>query len=518
MKDDREEPSLKVDNSYDNTFDDLLFSSTDQGGGSQQDGGAAPEEDAKPQEQHQHESFDAIFKIDNDDFRELDDSMAAAVPSLRSPIPSVEPANLNLSHTPEQQPQAPFNYSTPSTPFPFEPAYADLSPRTALLSHDEPSHSHSAIPSSAAIPSPSPHPYPRRSFSQPPLGSGDNDVTFVRPSAQGPLQIGSKLPPRQMHEQQHQHQQQMHHPQQQQQQHLMQHQMQQRMHARGLYRHQPYQDPRMAMGMAGQMRGRRGGTPTSVPMGGGGGGGNGYGIQRQEQGQIIRAPGGGVVRAGPGMGVGVGMGSGVQMQRNSPYPQQQQQQQQQQAPNTYAPTLSQTSLPQPPSHPRTTLTPETFDQSPAELYRFSKRSEESTLSIGMLSFADRLLKECGEMREFVLRGFAGGEEGGGGGGQGGEVERIRLERRNANSLLTELDERFHNLPFADGQGDCDDSVAHPDIPQVGQAVKDMDHQAIERLLDAYQISFQPQMFLHEKKLLYLRFVGAGRVLMHRVVD
>lgn len=38
------------------------------------------------------------------------------------------------------------------------------------------------------------------------------------------------------------------------------------------------------------------------------------------------------------------------------------------------------------------------------------------------------------------------------------------------------------------------------------------------LLDLYDLPFVPSMFLAEKKVLWLRFVGAGRALMHRVLD
>lgn len=39
-----------------------------------------------------------------------------------------------------------------------------------------------------------------------------------------------------------------------------------------------------------------------------------------------------------------------------------------------------------------------------------------------------------------------------------------------------------------------------------------------RLLDVYDLPFIPTMFLYEKKAIYLRFVGASRALMHRVLD
>lgn len=38
------------------------------------------------------------------------------------------------------------------------------------------------------------------------------------------------------------------------------------------------------------------------------------------------------------------------------------------------------------------------------------------------------------------------------------------------------------------------------------------------LLELYNILFTSDMFLHDKKLAYLRFVGASRALMHLVLD
>jgi hypothetical protein len=38
------------------------------------------------------------------------------------------------------------------------------------------------------------------------------------------------------------------------------------------------------------------------------------------------------------------------------------------------------------------------------------------------------------------------------------------------------------------------------------------------LLELYNIPFTADMFLHDKKLAYLRFVGASRALMHLVLD
>jgi hypothetical protein len=38
------------------------------------------------------------------------------------------------------------------------------------------------------------------------------------------------------------------------------------------------------------------------------------------------------------------------------------------------------------------------------------------------------------------------------------------------------------------------------------------------LLDLYNLPFTADMFLHDKKLAYLRFVGASQALMHLVLD
>lgn len=41
---------------------------------------------------------------------------------------------------------------------------------------------------------------------------------------------------------------------------------------------------------------------------------------------------------------------------------------------------------------------------------------------------------------------------------------------------------------------------------------------IDHILDVYDIPFVPTMFLVEKKMLYLRFLGANRAVMHRILD
>lgn len=41
---------------------------------------------------------------------------------------------------------------------------------------------------------------------------------------------------------------------------------------------------------------------------------------------------------------------------------------------------------------------------------------------------------------------------------------------------------------------------------------------MNRLLQVYDVPYIVNMFLFEKKLLYLRFVGANKTLMHKVLD
>lgn len=41
---------------------------------------------------------------------------------------------------------------------------------------------------------------------------------------------------------------------------------------------------------------------------------------------------------------------------------------------------------------------------------------------------------------------------------------------------------------------------------------------LDRLLDLYKLPHSPNLFFYEKKLIYLKFIGAGRELMRLVLD
>ncbi|KAH0536845.1 hypothetical protein FGG08_006307 [Glutinoglossum americanum] len=148
-----------------------------------------------------------------------------------------------------------------------------------------------------------------------------------------------------------------------------------------------------------------------------------------------------------------------------------------------------------------------------DLYKFSTYQDQTTLVLGVLSHIDRLSAEINEMKTFISLGFNTQEDGTGAVGLRRHVEESRLQLRAQNRLLTELDEQLVPLPLRNGT-----APGEQKIPTTGRVIKGLDHQAVGILLDLYDIPFTPTMFLHEKKALYLRFVGAGRALMHRVLD
>ncbi|EKG20510.1 hypothetical protein MPH_02233 [Macrophomina phaseolina MS6] len=118
------------------------------------------------------------------------------------------------------------------------------------------------------------------------------------------------------------------------------------------------------------------------------------------------------------------------------------------------------------------------------------------------------------MSEFVRRGFEDEREKG---EAGRELERKRLEKRNKNFEVVELDEPLEplplSLPLESGLND-----APWDVPTNGRDIRGLDHGSVTALLDVYSIPFQQDMFLSQKKELFLRFIGANRALMHRVLD
>ncbi|KAK6360624.1 hypothetical protein TWF730_006760 [Orbilia blumenaviensis] len=139
--------------------------------------------------------------------------------------------------------------------------------------------------------------------------------------------------------------------------------------------------------------------------------------------------------------------------------------------------------------------------------QFATMQAETTLSLGVMAYLENLEKQIAEMRRFVTAGFAKREF-----GRGGDVERQRLHSRNFNfQNITEVNEPFQILLTSTG------SIPSR-FPVNGVELKSLNHEEMDALLDEYDIPFSPALFLHEKQLLYLRFIGANRAIMHRVVD
>ncbi|KAI4720013.1 hypothetical protein E4T48_03811 [Aureobasidium sp. EXF-10727] len=147
---------------------------------------------------------------------------------------------------------------------------------------------------------------------------------------------------------------------------------------------------------------------------------------------------------------------------------------------------------------------------------FEARNDVNTAVLGMFGFAERLSRDCEAMREFLRRGFRSGDE--------GEVERInwlmvlvlfslRQEKRAVNHKASTLEDGLEMLPLPDAKAEEEVTV-----PVTGQDIRDLDDAKTSALLELYGIPFTTDMFLHDKKLAYLRFVGASRGLMHLVLD
>ena len=115
---------------------------------------------------------------------------------------------------------------------------------------------------------------------------------------------------------------------------------------------------------------------------------------------------------------------------------------------------------------------------------------------------------------------------------------MRLQLRNWNQTnVTELTEELKVLPICRSNDRINEiRLETPaEAPISGQRIKDMTREApkdeteaykaddvidsaMDALLDIYEFHYFPNMFLYEKKALYLRFIGASRALMHRVLD
>ncbi|KAA8912894.1 hypothetical protein FN846DRAFT_903252 [Sphaerosporella brunnea] len=147
---------------------------------------------------------------------------------------------------------------------------------------------------------------------------------------------------------------------------------------------------------------------------------------------------------------------------------------------------------------------------PIDSYQYTAHHDQTTLVLGVMNYLERLENEIAEMKDFINLGFKRIETIGQ--TDGGIAATIEEHHRNWNCAhVTELDENFRLLPRLSGD--------YPsDIPTTGEVLREASHKVIDHILDQYDIPFVPTMFLVEKKMLYLRFLGANRVVMHRILD
>ncbi|KAF3914898.1 hypothetical protein ABW20_dc0107105 [Dactylellina cionopaga] len=136
-----------------------------------------------------------------------------------------------------------------------------------------------------------------------------------------------------------------------------------------------------------------------------------------------------------------------------------------------------------------------------QIDRFSTLQEETTLSLGIMEYLENLERQIVEMRRFVSCGFARKDH----------MRSFEIERNFNFQHVTEVNEPFQLLLRSNGELPMNGPVN-------GVELKSLSHEEMDTLLDEYDLPFNPAMFLHEKQLLFLRFIGANRAIMHRVVD
>ncbi|KAK5276394.1 hypothetical protein LTR16_011283 [Cryomyces antarcticus] len=91
--------------------------------------------------------------------------------------------------------------------------------------------------------------------------------------------------------------------------------------------------------------------------------------------------------------------------------------------------------------------------------------------MGMLSYIERLTRDCDSMRDFLCRGY--GEVGCG--QEAAALEATRLQKRNKNSTVTELAKRLSPLSLPASTATKKESF--PCVPKNGQEIKDLDRES-----------------------------------------
>jgi len=96
-------------------------------------------------------------------------------------------------------------------------------------------------------------------------------------------------------------------------------------------------------------------------------------------------------------------------------------------------------------------------------------------------------------------------------GQDPNFEITRCPQRVANASVNTLDQPLAILTLPFGHNGVD-------IPGDGRALRNLGGNDIDALLRAYDMPVSPDMFVFEKKLLYLQFIGVSKGLMRLILD
>ncbi|KAK8232253.1 hypothetical protein HDK90DRAFT_467437 [Phyllosticta capitalensis] len=148
-----------------------------------------------------------------------------------------------------------------------------------------------------------------------------------------------------------------------------------------------------------------------------------------------------------------------------------------------------------------------------EQWKFRMMNDQTTLSLGTLSHIERLQAELDNLKRFATSGFCQVKD-----GMDRDLESKRLELRNMNAGTTELNEPLNAIPSSMRKDSVGKYNIPPLVPLNGEDIKSLDNDGIVALLESYKLPFDKEMFLFQKKEVYLKFIGACRELMHKVLD
>ncbi|GAB7339554.1 hypothetical protein MBLNU457_6163t2 [Dothideomycetes sp. NU457] len=96
-----------------------------------------------------------------------------------------------------------------------------------------------------------------------------------------------------------------------------------------------------------------------------------------------------------------------------------------------------------------------------------------------------------------------------------ELEAKRTHNRSLNASVTDLNEYLIALPLSVNDLDAGDVSGR--VPVNGNAVREMDEEELDKLMDLYGLGRGEEMLGVEKRIAWCRFLGCGRGFIEKVV-